>query len=126
MGLTLLQVQSILDYLGESLARNVIFWFSFILSLFGNVLFLQGGSTSLYQYDHLGRISRIVLPTGESISLSSRLTADDELEVHISSPVQGSVNMDSSVHTTTIKMEGHSYKKMIIREGLCCITVFFT
>lgn len=72
----------------------------------------------MYQYDSLGRISYVVLPTGESINLASRLTADDELEVQISSPVQASVNMDSLVHTTTIKMEGHSNKRMMIREGL--------
>ncbi|KAG8307286.1 hypothetical protein J6590_024932 [Homalodisca vitripennis] len=81
-------------------------------------LMAGGGSTFLYQYDSLGRVSHVVLPTGESINLASRLTADDELEVQISSPVQASVNMDSSVHVTTIKMEGHSHKRMTIRDGL--------
>ncbi|XP_054267852.1 teneurin-a-like isoform X4 [Macrosteles quadrilineatus] len=81
-------------------------------------LMAGGGSTYLYQYDHLGRLSYVVLPTGESINLASRLTADDQLEVQVSSPVQASVNMESTTHVTTFKMEGHSNKKMTIREGL--------
>lgn len=69
----------------------------------------------MYQYDTMGRISHVVLPTGESVNLASRLTVDDELEVQISTPT---VNMESPIHTTTIKMEGHSNKRMTIREGI--------
>lgn len=59
----------------------------------------------------------MVLPTGETINLSSHLTPDDELEVQISNHVQASITADSNIHTVNIKMEGQSDKKMTIRDG---------
>ncbi|XP_075213771.1 teneurin-a transmembrane protein [Lycorma delicatula] len=78
-----------------------------------------GGSTYMYQYDNMGRIRHVVLPSGETLNLASKLTSDDELEVQITEPVQSSVTSpDSNIHTINIKLEGQTDKKMTIRDSL--------
>lgn len=73
----------------------------------------------MYQYDNMGRIRHVVLPSGETLNLASKLTSDDELEVQITEPVQSSVTSpDSNIHTINIKLEGQTDKKMTIRDSM--------
>jgi len=43
----------------------------------------------LYRYNELGRITDVVLPTGETVNLQSRLSKDNGLAVDITSPSTG-------------------------------------
>ncbi|XP_034947958.1 teneurin-a isoform X2 [Chelonus insularis] len=47
-----------------------------------------GGETYIYNYDNLGRVSNIILPTGETIKLTSKLSDDEGLSVKVEAPLQ--------------------------------------
>lgn len=70
----------------------------------------------MYRYGPAGRLESAILPTGETLSLASHLTADDSLAVQVSSPVQ---SLTEQPAVTTLKMKGRGAHKLTIREGLC-------
>ncbi|XP_073995971.1 teneurin-a transmembrane protein isoform X3 [Rhodnius prolixus] len=76
----------------------------------------SGGSTYLYNYDSLGRIVNAVLPTGETVLLSSQLSKKDELEVYITLPVHPN-NVD--MHRVGVSMQDST---VIIKDGLSVVT----
>ncbi|XP_055682330.1 teneurin-a isoform X2 [Lutzomyia longipalpis] len=47
-----------------------------------------GGETYIYLYDEFGRVIGMILPTGETVSISSSLAADIGLAVQVRAPVQ--------------------------------------
>ncbi|XP_015119824.1 teneurin-a [Diachasma alloeum] len=47
-----------------------------------------GGETFIYNYDSLGRVSEVILPTGEKIKLISSLSDDEGLSVKVEAPLQ--------------------------------------
>ncbi|XP_063988492.1 teneurin-a isoform X1 [Diachasmimorpha longicaudata] len=47
-----------------------------------------GGETFIYNYDSLGRVSEVILPTGEKIKLISGLSDDEGLSVKVEAPLQ--------------------------------------
>ncbi|XP_057340739.1 teneurin-a isoform X2 [Microplitis mediator] len=47
-----------------------------------------GGETYIYNYDTLGRVSNIILPTGENIKLISGLSDNEALSVKVEAPLQ--------------------------------------
>ncbi|XP_014290946.3 teneurin-a isoform X3 [Halyomorpha halys] len=73
---------------------------------------VSGGSTYLYNYDSLGRLVDAVLPTGETMSLTSQLGQKDELEVYITLPVHP---MTTELHRVGISMNDD---RIAIRDGL--------
>jgi hypothetical protein len=82
---------------------------------------LQGGETYMYRYGEAGRLESVILPTGETMSLSSHLTEDDSLAVQVAAPVQSlSVAVPEQPAVTTLKMMGRGAHRLSIREGLYC------
>lgn len=65
----------------------------------------------MYNYDSLGRIVNAVLPTGETVLLSSQLSKKDELEVYITLPVHPN-NVD--MHRVGVSMQDST---VIIKDG---------
>lgn len=47
-----------------------------------------GGETYVYNYDTLGRVANIILPTGENIKLTSGLADNEALSVKVEAPLQ--------------------------------------
>lgn len=64
-----------------------------------------GGETFIYQYDWLGRITGVTLPSGETLKLSSGLTVGEGLGITTSKP------------PTEILVTGKACKKVILRNG---------
>nr|CAH7727154.1 unnamed protein product [Callosobruchus chinensis] len=61
-----------------------------------------GGDTFIYQYDWLGRATGVILPSGEVLSLSSKISNDGNLEIAISQP------------PSTVSISGKANKHIII------------
>jgi hypothetical protein len=73
----------------------------------------------MYHYGEAGRLESVILPTGETMSLSSHLTEDDSLAVQVSAPVQSlSVVVPELPAVTTLKMKGRGAHRLTIKEGL--------
>lgn len=64
-----------------------------------------GGETYMYQYDWLGRINSVVLPSGETLQLTSRLTINEGLGITVSKP------------PAQITVNGKASKKIILTNG---------
>lgn len=47
-----------------------------------------GRETYMYNYDDLGRVTEVILPTGEKLKLKSQLTTDETLSVQVAAPLQ--------------------------------------
>ncbi|XP_033216143.1 teneurin-a [Belonocnema kinseyi] len=47
-----------------------------------------GRETYMYNYDDLGRVTEVILPTGEKLKLKSQLTTDETLSVKVAAPLQ--------------------------------------
>nr|XP_018915751.1 PREDICTED: teneurin-a isoform X2 [Bemisia tabaci] len=80
-----------------------------------------GGATFLYHYNEFGRVYEVILPTGETLKFKSHFSTTDELEVKVTSLTQSQVvnNLTAdSKHWLGIKMEGHTHKKIILKDGL--------
>lgn len=81
----------------------------------------QGGSLFIYNYDKLGRLVDVVLPTGEVFELSSHISMEDDgFEVNILTPLHNPISMislDGRRDHITIKMEGNDYKKLIVKNS---------
>ncbi|KAK6619588.1 hypothetical protein RUM43_012345 [Polyplax serrata] len=67
-----------------------------------------GGQTIIYRYDKYGRVSSVILPTGEMIELTSRLSSENKLEVVVS-------GLDG--RETVLTMDGVGAKRLTIQQG---------
>lgn len=62
----------------------------------------------IYRYDKYGRVTSVILPTGDVISFSAQLSADDKLEVLVSA-------LDD--RETALTMDGLGAKRLTIAQG---------
>lgn len=73
--------------------------------------FQKGGETFIYNYDKYGRVSSVILPTGEIITLRSVLSDDNKLMVIVT-------GLNNRV--TTLTMDGLGAKRLTINQGRAC------
>ncbi|XP_076255670.1 teneurin-a transmembrane protein isoform X2 [Rhynchophorus ferrugineus] len=64
-----------------------------------------GGDTVIYQYDWLGRATSVILPSGETLQLNSKMSNTEGLEVSISQP------------PTILNINGKANKQVILIDG---------
>ncbi|XP_063223573.1 teneurin-a [Bacillus rossius redtenbacheri] len=76
-----------------------------------------GGETFMYHYGDSGRLTGVVLPTGETMGLGSGLTPEDGLAVRVSAPVQALADPRLRQHELLLEMEGHGARRLLVREG---------
>ncbi|XP_050530422.1 teneurin-a isoform X1 [Daktulosphaira vitifoliae] len=85
----------------------------------------EGSSLYIYNYDQLGRLVNVVLPTGEIFELSSHISMeDDSFEVNVFTPLHNPISLmslDGHNDQITIKMEGNDYKKLIVKNSASSI-----
>ncbi|XP_066592793.1 teneurin-a [Prorops nasuta] len=74
-----------------------------------------GDETYIYNYDSLGRVTDIILPTGEKLKLSSDLTNNEELTVKVSAPLRALTKGDKQ-RIIELKMRNGKSKILIITE----------
>ena len=68
----------------------------------------------------------VVLATGETLTLSPRLTSDDSLAVNVQVPVQALLTASTVADPSprhqhralALKMDGHGSRRLSIREGV--------
>jgi hypothetical protein len=66
---------------------------------------LQGGETFIYQYDWIGRATGVILSSGETLELTSKIASDEGLEITVSKP------------PTQLTVTGKANKKVIMIDG---------
>ncbi|XP_060532128.1 teneurin-a isoform X2 [Cylas formicarius] len=64
-----------------------------------------GGDTFIYQYNWLGRATGVILPSGETLQLSSKMSETEGLEIVISQP------------PTVLNVNGKANKQVILIDG---------
>lgn len=75
-------------------------------------LYIQGGETFMYEYDWLGRVTGVILPSGETLILKSDVSESDGFQVTVSKP------------PTKLMVAGKLNKKISINNGKCvCVCV---
>ena len=77
---------------------------------------LQGGETYIYNYDSLGRVTDVILPTGEKLKLLSDLSDDEGLSVKVSAPLQALSKGDKQ-RIVEFKMKNERSKILTITDG---------
>lgn len=88
--------------------------FSCVTKLF--LGFLQGGETYIYNYDSLGRVTDVILPTGEKLKLLSDLADDEGLIVKVSAPLQALSKGDKQ-RSVEFRMKNERSKILTITDG---------
>lgn len=97
------------DSTGGGVSRSLCFCTRAQLTGSDTIFFLfQGGQTIIYRYDKYGRVSSVILPTGEMIELTSRLSSENKLEVVVS-------GLDG--RETVLTMDGVGAKRLTIQQG---------
>ncbi|CAO1418145.1 unnamed protein product [Diamesa hyperborea] len=82
----------------------------------GLVLSRSGdGETFIYQYNEYGRIINIILPTGETLKVNSKLNSEYGLQVDVRSTIP-SLFSHESANITTMKLNG-GIKTLIMEKG---------
>lgn len=76
---------------------------------------LQAGDTVIYDYDDLGRVTRIIMPTGEQVHISSGLAKNYGLAVTVTNPA-------STIPVGVAKkceyvLHGQSFKQITLNNG---------
>lgn len=66
---------------------------------------MQGGETFIYQYDWIGRATGVILSSGETLELTSKIASDEGLEITVSKP------------PTQLTVTGKANKKVIMIDG---------
>lgn len=79
------------------------------------VLF-QGGETYIYNFDGLGRVTDVILPTGEKLKLSSDLSDNEGLSVKVSAPLQALSKGDKQ-REIEYEMKNERSKVLTITDG---------
>ncbi|EFN60940.1 Teneurin-3 [Camponotus floridanus] len=75
-----------------------------------------GDETYIYNYDSLGRVTDVILPTGEKLKLSSDLSDDEGLTVKVSAPLQALSKGDKQ-RIIEFKMKNEKSKMLTITDG---------
>ncbi|XP_033329180.2 teneurin-a transmembrane protein isoform X3 [Megalopta genalis] len=75
-----------------------------------------GGETYIYNYDGLGRVTDVILPTGERLKLSSDLSGDEGLSVKVSAPLQALSKGDKQ-RAVEFNMKNERSKVLTITDG---------
>ncbi|XP_046747873.1 teneurin-a isoform X4 [Diprion similis] len=75
-----------------------------------------GSETYMYSYDNLGRVTDVILPTGEKLKLSSGLSENEGLSVKVSSPLQALRKGDKQRYLEMI-MKNDKFKTLQITDG---------
>lgn len=90
------------------------------------LLFFQGGSLFLFNYNKLGRLSSVILPTGEVLDLSSKITVDnDHLELGLTSPLHSpntENTSDGKPFSLDVRTSNNDYKKYALTRGKTLVT----
>lgn len=74
-------------------------------------LCVQGGETFMYEYDWLGRVTGVIMPSGETLILKSDVSESDGFQVSVSKP------------PTKLMVTGKLNKKVSINDGKFICTV---
>ncbi|XP_050491043.1 teneurin-a isoform X4 [Bombus huntii] len=74
-----------------------------------------GGETYIYNYDNLGRVTDVILPTGEKLKLFSDLSDDEGLSVKVSAPLQALSKGDKQ-RIVEFKMKNERSKVLTITD----------
>lgn len=83
-----------------------------------NVLLkFQGDETYIYNYDSLGRVTDVILPTGEKLKLLSDLSDDEGLLVKVSAPLQALSKGDKQ-RIVEFEMKNEKSKMLTITDGM--------
>lgn len=81
------------------------------------IFFFQGRETYIYNYDHLGRVTDMILPTGEKVKLTSDLSTDEVgLSVKVAAPLQALKRGDKQ-RFMEFKMRNERSKILTITDG---------
>lgn len=82
----------------------------------------------MYHYESNGRLTDIVLPTGETVNLGSHLTPEDGLSVQVSALTQSlsATDLAQPQHTVTLKMEDRGAKRLTMQEGKDMLNTWFS
>lgn len=84
-------------------------------------MIFQGGSLFLFNYNKLGRLSNVILPTGEVLDLSSKISVNnDHLELGISSPLNSKSSEDElflKPFSLDVRTSNNNYKKYTLTRG---------
>lgn len=83
----------------------------------------QGDETYIYNYDSLGRVTDVILPTGEKLKLSSDLSDDESLSVKVSAPLQALSKGDKQ-RSIEFKMKNEKSKMLTITDGMYFFKLF--
>ncbi|XP_048511845.1 teneurin-a isoform X2 [Athalia rosae] len=75
-----------------------------------------GSETYMYSYDNLGRVTDVILPTGEKLKLSSGLSKNEGLAVRVSAPLQALRKGDSH-RLLELIMKNDKFKTLQITDG---------
>lgn len=75
-----------------------------------------GGETFIYNYDNFGRISDVILPTGEIIKMQSGLSHDEEFYVKVEAPLQILTKINKN-RMIEYKMQNDRLKLLEIIDG---------
>lgn len=68
----------------------------------------------MYQYDDLGRVTSLIVPTGEVINIASGLSKTRGLVVDVSNPVKA-ITVNEKQHNSELLMQGQNSKALIIK-----------
>ncbi|XP_011500847.1 PREDICTED: teneurin-a isoform X2 [Ceratosolen solmsi marchali] len=75
-----------------------------------------GRETYIYNYDDLGRVTDVILPTGEKVKLTSDLSTDEGLSVKVAAPLQALKRGDKQ-RFMEFKMRNERSKMLTITDG---------
>ncbi|KAK0097057.1 hypothetical protein PV326_003445 [Microctonus aethiopoides] len=75
-----------------------------------------GGETFIYNYDYLGRVCDVILPTGEKIKLTSGLSNDEGLSVKVQAPLQALAKTNKN-RIIEFKMKKEHVNMLTITDG---------
>ncbi|XP_023248034.1 teneurin-a [Copidosoma floridanum] len=75
-----------------------------------------GRETYVYNYDDLGRVTDVILPTGEKIKLTSDLTNDEGLAVKVAAPLQA-LKWGDKQRFMEFRMKNERSKVLTITDG---------
>jgi len=81
------------------------------------LLKFQGDETYIYNYDSLGRVTDVILPTGEKLKLLSDLSDDEGLLVKVSAPLQALSKGDKQ-RIVEFEMKNEKSKMLTITDGM--------
>lgn len=83
----------------------------------------QGDETYIYNYDSLGRVTDVILPTGEKLKLLSDLSDDESLLVKVSAPLQALSKGDKQ-RSVEFEMKNEKSKMLTITDGMYSFKLF--